>query len=149
IENNKIEFWPQYAEEYYVPINKDIIKTPEIPQDSVFNIIFAGNIGYAQGLDILPKVANALQKKNIKVRFNIVGDGRFKKELIEMVEDFDVQIMFNFINKQPPEKIPELMAVSDATLISLSKSEVFSITLPAKTQSCLACGLPIIVSADG
>jgi glycosyltransferase involved in cell wall biosynthesis len=41
------------------------------------------------------------------------------------------------------------MAVSDATLISLSKSKVFSITLPAKTQSCLACGIPVIVSADG
>jgi glycosyltransferase involved in cell wall biosynthesis len=26
---------------------------------------------------------------------------------------------------------------------------VFSITLPAKTQSCLACGIPVIVSADG
>src|SRR5699024_8025889 len=44
---------------------------------------------------------------------------------------------------------PEFMSVCDATLISLSKSKVFSITLPAKTQSCLACGVPIIVSADG
>jgi glycosyltransferase involved in cell wall biosynthesis len=57
--------------------------------------------------------------------------------------------MFNFIDKQPPTRIPEFMAVNDAALISLSKSKVFSITLPAKTQSCLACGIPIIVSADG
>ena len=41
------------------------------------------------------------------------------------------------------------MAFCDATLIILSKSKVFSKTLPAKTQSCLACGVPIIVSADG
>ena len=34
-------------------------------------------------------------------------------------------------------------------LISLAKSKVFSITIPAKTQSCLACGIPILVSADG
>ena len=34
-------------------------------------------------------------------------------------------------------------------MITLSKNDVFSITIPAKTQSCLACGRPIIVSADG
>ena len=26
---------------------------------------------------------------------------------------------------------------------------MFSITIPAKTQSCMACGRPILVSADG
>ena len=56
---------------------------------------------------------------------------------------------FNFIDRQPATRIPDFMAVSDAALICLSKSKVFSITLPAKTQSCLACGIPVLVSADG
>ncbi|HHX54737.1 MAG TPA: glycosyltransferase family 4 protein, partial [Clostridiales bacterium] len=82
-------------------------------------------------------------------RFNIVGDGRFKDTLINIVSEYEVTEFFNFIPKQSPTRIPEFMSVCDATLISLSKSKVFSITLPAKTQSCLACGIPIIVSADG
>jgi glycosyltransferase involved in cell wall biosynthesis len=41
------------------------------------------------------------------------------------------------------------MAASDVALICLSKSEVFAMTIPAKTQSCMACGMPILVSADG
>lgn len=146
---NKLEFWPQYAEDYYVPVEKGTVDVPEIPQDGAFNIIFAGNIGVAQGLDILPKTAVELKKSNSKVRFNIVGGGRFKDTLIKMVSEYEVTELFNFIPKQPPTRIPELMSVCDATLISLSKSKVFSITLPAKTQSCLACGVPIIVSADG
>lgn len=149
IDKNKIEFWPQYAEDFYVPFDKEEVLVSEIQQDNKFNIIFAGNIGVAQGLNILPKTAQILKEKDINVRFNIVGDGRFKEKLISIVSELDVNDMFNFVGKQPAERIPEFMAACDAALICLSKSKVFSITLPAKTQSCLACGIPIIVSADG
>lgn len=149
ISKNRIEFWPQYAEDLYMPFPKEAVLVSEILQDDKFNIIFAGNIGVAQGLDILPKTSTILKRNNINVRFNIVGDGRFKETLIKMVNDYDVVDMFNFIAKQPAIEIPKFMAVCDAALICLSKSKVFSITLPAKTQSCLACGIPIIVSADG
>lgn len=148
-EREKLEFWPQYAEDYYKPVDKENANIPEIPNDDIFNIIFAGNIGFAQGLDVLPEAAKILKETNTKVRFNIVGDGRFKETFKSNVEENQVADYFNFIDKQPATRIPEFMAVSDATLISLSKSKVFSITLPAKTQSCLACGVPVIVSADG
>lgn len=144
-----LEYWPQYAEDFYKPITKEKIHSNQIPKDGKFNIIFAGNIGIAQGLDILPKAAQILSKKNINVRFNIVGDGRFKRNLINMVNENNLEDMFIFIDKLPANRIPDLMSVCDAALICLSKSKVFSITLPAKTQSCLACGIPIIVSADG
>lgn len=149
VDYEKIEFWPQYAEDYYKPIEKSTIELPEIAQDGKFNIIFAGNIGFAQGLDVLPETAKILKASNSKVRFNIVGDGRYKSILKQKVEENRLSDFFNFIDKQPANRIPEFMALNDATLISLSKSKVFSITLPAKTQSCLACGIPVIVSADG
>lgn len=147
VSRKKLEYWPQYAEDYYKKLDKRLIS--EIPQDTAFNIIFAGNIGVAQGLDILPETARILKSRNVDVRFNIVGDGRYKQTLMDMVNEFQVTEMFKFICKQAPNKIPAFMAACDATLISLSKSKVFSITLPAKTQSCLACGIPILVSADG
>ena len=34
-------------------------------------------------------------------------------------------------------------------LVSLKKSKIFSLTIPAKIQSYLACGKPIIASLDG
>jgi len=90
-----------------------------------------------------------IKNEGLKVRFNIVGDGRYKEVLKKIVLDKDLEKYFNFISKQPPQRISEFMAVSDATLITLAKNKVFAITIPAKTQSCLACGIPIIVSADG
>lgn len=145
----KIDYWPQYAEDFYIPLEKMSIS--EIPNDDAFNIIFAGNIGNAQGLDILPKVAVLIKDKDLSrnIRFNIVGDGRYKNELIELVKSNNVEDMFNFIEKQPANRIPKFMAVNDAAFLSLTDSPLFAMTIPAKLQSYMACGIPIIASATG
>ena len=146
----KLEYWPQYAEDFYTPVQSSGA-TPEIPSDGAFNIIFTGNIGSAQGLDILPKVAVLLKERDLerKIRFNIVGDGRFKDTLIELVRTSDVKDMFNFIEKQPSRRIPELLAAGDAAFLCLVDSPLFAMTIPAKLQSYMACGIPIIASAEG
>lgn len=144
----KIEYWPQFAEDFYEPLDKEGV--PEIPEDDAFNIIFAGNIGMAQGLDILPKVANIIKdQSNQKIRFNIVGDGRFKNDFINIVDDMKLNDMFNFIPKQPATRIPELMAANDAAYLGLTDSPLFAKTIPAKLQTYMACGIPSIASASG
>lgn len=147
ISPERIEFWPQYAEEFYHPTER--ISSSEIPADGIFNLVFAGNIGYSQGLEILPRAAEKLERDNILVRFNIIGDGRYKEKLKEEIKNRRIEKYFNFIDRKPAEQIPPYLAAADALLITLAKSEVFSITIPAKTQSCLACGRPMLVSADG
>ena len=145
----KIEYWPQYAEDFYQPLEKT--STQEIRNNDAFNIIFAGNIGSAQGLDILPKVAVLLKSKklNRKILFNIVGDGRFKEALVKLVNVGNVTDMFNFIPKQPPTLIPKFIGANDAAVLCLTDNPLFAMTIPAKLQSYMACGIPIIASADG
>lgn len=147
ISKDKIIFWPQYAEEFYKKVNRG--KILEIPDDGIMNLTFAGNLGTAQGLDVLVDTAKLLKNENILVRFNMIGNGRYEDELKKHIKDADVGEYFNFIPRQAAERIPEYFAWSDAALITLSKSEVYSMTIPAKTQSCLACGMPVLVSADG
>lgn len=148
VPRDKIEFWPQYAEEFYQPVESRTI--PEIPIDNSFNIAFAGNIGNAQGLDILVRTAVLLkQKSELSIRFNIVGDGRYKETLIGLVTKNDVTEMFNFIPKQPATRIPEILAANNAAFLCLVDNPLFSMTIPAKLQSYLACGVPIIASANG
>lgn len=145
----KIEYWPQYAEDFYKPLEKKSI--PEIPEDNAFNIIFTGNIGYAQGLDILPKAAALIKNKKLsrKIRFNIIGDGRYKNDLVQLVDSMNLGDMFNFIPKQPANRIPDFMAASNVAFLSLTDSPLFAMTIPAKLQSYMACGIPIIASATG
>lgn len=143
---NKVKYLPQYAEEFYKPVERKPV--PEIPNDDSFKIIFTGNIGKAQGLDILPKTAKLLKgRENIK--FVIVGDGRDKDNFLKQLADNDVQDMFIMIDRQPPERIPELLAACDAAFISFMPDPLFEKTIPAKLQSYMACGMPIVASASG
>lgn len=145
----KLKFWPQYAEAFYRPMSLDECYVDAIPQDDVLNITFAGNIGLAQGLDILPDCAALLMENGVKVRFNIIGDGRYKEELVFLVEKRELQGYFNFIDRQPADLIPQYFALSDVALITLAPNKIFEMTIPAKLQSAMACGMPIFAAAEG
>ena len=43
----------------------------------------------------------------------------------------------------------DFFACADALLVSLKDTEIFSLTIPGKLQSYLACGKPIIASLNG
>lgn len=142
-EAQKVVYWPQYAEDFYRPQESQINKE----KDSSFNIYFTGNIGKAQGLDILPKAAELLKDK--KVKFYIIGDGRYRYEFQQEIERRNVGHMFNLLGRKLPQEIPELLKDADAAFISFMDNPLFEKTIPAKLQSYMACGKPIIASASG
>lgn len=146
VPSSKVVFFPQYAESFYKPSE---IKSPLINKSNELNIIFTGNIGTAQGLEILPKVASLLKKDRINVCFNIVGDGRNKNNLVEQIKDNNVEEYFNLIDFQPAETIPSLLSSCDCAFLSFANFELYSMTIPAKLQSYLACGIPVIACAEG
>ena len=148
VSRDKITYWPQYAEDLFKPLDKKNITG--ISQD-FFNIIFTGNIGIAQSLEILPRAASLIKKKDdrAKIKFNLVGDGRAKPELIKAVRDLKVEEMFNFFDYRPVEEIPELLAACDVAFLSLKDDPIFRITIPAKLQTYLACGKPIVAAISG
>lgn len=146
IANDKVHYWPQYAEEFYKPLEHKTVN--DIPDDGKFKIIFTGNIGYAQGLDILPKAAKILKAKGYQnVEFVIVGDGRYREQLEKEIAD--IKEMFVMVPRQPAERIPELLAACDSAFLSFQDMELWKMTIPAKLQSYMACGMPVIASAEG
>ena len=149
VEKSKVKYWPQYAEEFYVPVDRQY--TSGIPNDNKYNIIFTGNIGTAQGLELLPKVALKLIDNGHadNIRFNIVGDGRFKDTLKSIVENQNLDDMFLFFDQKPPEDIPQFLADSDLAYLSFADNQLFNMTIPAKLQSYIACGIPVLAAAGG
>lgn len=146
---NKLEYWPQYAEEFY--INNCFYKEKNNFNGENFKIIFAGNVGKAQGLDVLVKTAEILENRKLgkEIIFNIVGDGSYKQALMNLIQERQLNHMFNFIPRQPAKDIPKLLSENDAAFLSLKDDPIFSMTIPAKVQSYMACGIPIIASAQG
>ena len=53
------------------------------------------------------------------------------------------------LGRHPIEKMPDYYALADAMLFSLKDEYIFSITIPAKVQSYLACGKPILAMVNG
>lgn len=145
VPREKVHYWPQYAEEFYKPIEKKTVS--EIPDDDSFKVIFTGNVGTAQGLQVLPKAAKLLKQENIK--FVMVGDGRYLDEFIHDVKKYEVEDKFIMIPRQAAEKVPELLAACDAAYLSFQNAELWKMTIPAKLQSYMACGMPVIASALG
>ena len=121
----------------------------QIKQDDFFHIIFAGNIGQAQGLDVLIDTAKILKEKNLKVKIFLVGNGRAKENLMKQVEKNDLEKYVHFIDKKPATEIPKYYAMCDMAFISLKKDRISEQILPAKLQSYFACGIPVLGCIDG
>lgn len=145
VDSNKVHYWPQYAEEFYAPVERQTIAG--IPDDGSFKIAFTGNIGTAQGLDILPQTAKLLKNEN--VRFIIVGDGRYQSEFEKHIDECGVREMFILLPRVPATRIPGILSCCDAGFISFNNTKLWEMTIPAKLQSYMACGKPIIASASG
>lgn len=144
----KVRCWPQYAEAFYVPMEKKPI--PEIPDDGSFKVVYTGNLGQTQGLDILAPTAKLLKQQSVdNVRFVIIGNGRYRERLVAEIENAGVADMFTLIDRQPAQRIPEMLAACDVAFISFSDNPLYEKTIPAKLQSYLACGMPIVAAVKG
>lgn len=105
VDQKKVHYWPQYAEEFYRPLPPQVVEGIG-KEDKSFKVAFTGNIGTAQGLDILPKAA--AQLKDVDVKFVIVGDGRYQAEFERQIDEKGVRDKFILLPRVPAKRIPIL-----------------------------------------
>lgn len=137
IEEEKIEYLPQYAEGIFEQI-------PAREEDGTFNFMFAGNIGVVQSVETVIDAAKMLKEEPVK--FHIVGGGTDFERIQGLAEGLENVI---FYGRRPLEEMPEFYARADAMLVTLAADPVLSLTLPGKVQSYMAVGKPIIGAIDG
>lgn len=113
-----------------------------------FNVLFAGNIGVAQGLDVVIDAAHLMQAQGISVIFNIVGGGVDLERLKGRTEHEASEIVHFHDNRHPTE-MAEFFSKADALLVHLRRDRLFEITIPSKTQAYLAVGKPILMGVRG
>jgi colanic acid biosynthesis glycosyl transferase WcaI len=146
ISNNKLVYYPNPTEEFYYPLT-GIEEHSKFFKNKFFNIVFAGNIGEAQGFKTIIDAIALL--KDLPVKIIILGSGRYKETALDLIKRNGLEAHFNFLGSFPSKEMPIFFSHADALLVSLKKSKIFSLTIPAKIQSYLACGKPIIGSLDG
>lgn len=122
--------------------NKDIMPL------SGFNVVFAGNIGKAQGMDSIINAAEILSEQNVNANVVIVGDGVSLSDTKQLVLEKELTNVF-FIPRVPMEEVGAILSAADALLVHLNENELFRITIPSRTQAYLASGKPIIMGVSG
>ena len=111
-----------------------------------FNIVFAGTMGKAQGLDAVLEAAEICALRNPAIQFVFVGRGTERDRLGNVSAG---RVNVRFLPYRSPAEMPALFALADALLVHLKKDPLFEITIPSKIQAYLATGKPIVIGVAG
>ena len=149
ISEEKIIFFPNWTEtKLFKNVEKDdgfILSLGIDPCKKI--ILYSGNIGDKQGLEIVVSVAKVYQAKGrLDTVFVIVGEGAGKKRLVDQVYDLKLKNVF-FYPLQPKEVLPVLLASADCHLV-VQKRDVADAVLPSKLTNILAVGGNAVITAD-
>jgi glycosyltransferase involved in cell wall biosynthesis len=112
-----------------------------------FPVLFAGNIGSAQAVEVVLEAASIL-KNDESICFVMVGDGSRREWMMGQAKNRGLK---NIVcpGSFPVESMPALMAKASALLVTLADTEIFRLTIPSKIQAYLAAGRPIIACLNG
>lgn len=106
-------------------------------------VMYAGNIGYSQSLDLVVEAARRFADRP-DVVFVVNGGGSALADLKERSRDLP---NIRFIEMQPRERLPEVLAAGDIHVIPLKRGLARS-SVPSKLYSILAAGRPVLASVD-
>ena len=113
-----------------------------------FVVLFAGNLGAAQGLDAVLDAAELMHNRHPNVCFAFVGSGVEEPRLRQRaVAEGLANVVF--LGRRPPEDMGGVYAWASALLVHLRADPLFEITIPSKTQTYLAIGKPILMGVRG
>ncbi len=149
----KVEYWPQWAEPLFVNLQEDVVDDSVLDKRvfaKKFKVMFAGNLGSAQGFETIIDSCKELKRINANnIKILVLGNGLMKEWIEEQIGIFELEEYIELLGSYPLEMMPSYFRHADSMLISLRPSEIFSITIPSKLQAYLASGKPIISSMDG
>lgn len=143
VKPSKLEYFPNWIE----PINQATCPMG-VSLPSGFIILFAGNIGVAQDFDTI--LGAATQLRDVQgLHWVILGDGRQRNWVEDQVQQRNLQANFHLLGRFPAETMSYFFQAADALLVTLKPTPAFSLTVPGKLQSYMACGKPILAALDG
>lgn len=144
---NHTYYFPNWVDTDFLSpsADPDIFKNRWNIPDSTKIVLYSGNIGKKQGLEIVLEAANQLRDEP-NLLFIIVGIGAALDELVMLAKELQLaNIMFKPL--QPYEELPALMAFADIHLV-IQKRGAADAVLPSKLTSILSAGGNSIITAE-
>ena len=128
-----------YQDEPYENVN--LAPVSHMFKPDYFNVVYAGNIGVMQNVDIIINAAKLMMDDNT-VWFHIIGNGIYKDNLEDKAKSIGLQNI-SFWPSQPSKLAPLIYSAADVNVIPLIK-DGYRTALPSKTATCFACQKPVV-----
>ncbi|MEY4365497.1 MAG: hypothetical protein RLZZ305_841 [Actinomycetota bacterium] len=103
-------------------------------------VMYAGNVGFSQSLDLLLAAARRIPAAT----FVINGDGSERARLEASAAGIP---NVRFSGYQPRGRVPEVLATGDVHVVPL-RAGLAAVSVPSKTYSILAAGRPVVAAID-
>ena len=121
-------------------------KTSSRREIEPFTVLYAGNFGLAQNLEIIINAAKELRQ--VPIRFLLIGDGARRSDLEDQIKSSQL----TNIELRPSvarDALIGIMRSAHIGIVPLIDSPLFLNAIPSKLLEYMACGLPCIVSIRG
>lgn len=115
--------------------------TQNILLENKFNILFAGNIGKFQALDVVLELAKSCGNEE-NLHFNLMGSGTYLEHIRARVKTEKIPNV-SFLPHMPIEKAREAMQEASLCIVSLNQ-KIYKYAYPSKTLTYLAEGKPLL-----
>ena len=140
-----VVYLPSPIQKSIKPIKSNAFRK-KLKLDNSINLMFAGNLGDAQNLELIIEISKRYKRKNIK--FLIFGTGSKYEYLKKNKEKYDLQNIELF-GYQEIKKIPLYFSLADFMLLTLKNKKIFTMTVPNKLMAYMASSKPIISFITG
>jgi len=146
IPRDKVSFFPNWVDINFIKPKKkyNVFRKVNKLEDK-YIVLYSGNIGYKQGLDVILNVAQKTSKIN-DILYLIVGDGTYKKELMKKFKKTKLNNI-KFLDVQAKGMLPYMISAADVCLV-LQKKNVTDFALPSKLLNIMGCARPVIACAN-
>ncbi len=122
------------------------VEIPPRRSGDPLKILYAGNLGTAQRLDLVLDAIRLLPKGDVELM--VVGGGAAEASLRHQARQLELTNV-SFSEAVDRSEVPKLIEGAHLNLVSLSDDPLFEVTIPSKLQSLMALGAPILSFAPG
>ena len=142
----KVRLIPNFVDTRAIaPRPRDNSFSREYGLTDVFTIVYAGNMGPAQGLETLLDAAE-LTRADTRIAYVFVGDGTSREPLRKSARSRNLSNTI-FIEQQPYERVPDIYGASDLCVVPLVSSLVAE-AVPSKVYRIMAAERRVLAITD-
>lgn len=143
-----IVYYPNSVDAMFCEPSSPEVVLPAVPAlNEGFPIVFAGNVGAGQAVEVMVEAAELL-KKYPEIRLVVFGQGSRWDWMREQVQSRGLTNLY-LPGRFPIDTMPGLMQKAAALLVTLADEPIFALTVPNKVQAYMAAGRPILASLNG